>query len=366
MYQEIKKLNWPFTAILGMVMRPGSLVDFTLSSKENAIKMAEYLRKSDIVRDVVAHAESVTEVRIDFIPPRFPTDLISEYLTSRHGEILQAPVRISDRYNIQTGTRVFKMQRKSLETSPIPSFLYYRKYKFRVRYSRQPTTCGYCAEEGHLERECPEKFNMIKLQKKTKLNKRQAPDENPEKEEQNDKPTHEEARNAFEREEQQPIVSDPSKPGDNTITNDNTDKRPKRNYSDTNSSCERESRRHKADHDDLTHLCSLFDPELVLPSSDETGSDTLEFDVQACCRDLIKKCKGDYFACACESRFFECKCGWKPIPSKKGVFSCQGCTKIIANCNNCDEFVFLKKKQPLKCYNCNYAFQTEINSPTEY
>ena len=225
-YQEIKKLNWPFTTILGMVLRPGNLVDFTLKSKENAIKTAEHLRKSDIVRDVVAHADSVTEVRIDFIPPRFPTDPISQYLTSRHGEILQTPVRISDRYNIQTGTRVFKMQRKSLETSPIPSFLYFGKYKFRVRYSGQPTTCGYCAEEGHIERECPHKANMIKLKKKTKLNKRQAPEENLEKEEENDKPTHEEARIAFEREEQQPTASDSSKPGDVTITNNSIDKTP--------------------------------------------------------------------------------------------------------------------------------------------
>ena len=265
-YKEIKKLNWPFTTILGMVMRPGNLVDFTLKSTENAIKMAECLRKSDFVRDVVAHADSVTEVRIDFIPPRFPTDPISEYLTSRHGEILQTLVRISNRYNIHNGTRVFKMQRKSLETNPIPSFLYFAKYKFRVRYSGQPTTCGYCAEEGHIERECPHKANMIKLKKKTKLNKRQAPEENHEKEEENEKPTLEEARNAFERKEQQPTVSDSSKPGDVTITNNITDKRPKRNYLDSNSSCERESRRHKGDHDNLMPLSSLFDPEIDLSS----------------------------------------------------------------------------------------------------
>ena len=39
-YKEIKKLNSPFTTILEMVIRPGSLVDFTLKTKENAIKMA--------------------------------------------------------------------------------------------------------------------------------------------------------------------------------------------------------------------------------------------------------------------------------------------------------------------------------------
>ena len=115
-------------------MRPGSLVDFTLRTKENEIKMVECFRKSHIVRNVVAHADSVTEVKIDIIPPRFPSDPISEYLSRKHRKILQTPVRISNRFNIQTGTRVFKWERKSVETNPIPSFLYLGKYKFRVRY----------------------------------------------------------------------------------------------------------------------------------------------------------------------------------------------------------------------------------------
>ena len=88
-------------------MRPGNLVDFTLKTKENVVKMAESLRKSEIIRDVVTHADYVSEVRIDFIPPRFPSKPIVEYLTSKHGEVLHSPIRISDRCNIQTGTRVF-------------------------------------------------------------------------------------------------------------------------------------------------------------------------------------------------------------------------------------------------------------------
>ena len=138
------------------------MVDFTLKTKENAIKMAESLRKSEIIRDVVTHADSVSEVKIDFIPPRFLSKPIVEYLTSKHGEVLHAPIRISDRCNIQTGTRVFKMEKKSLETNPTPSFIFFGKYKFRVRYAGQPMTGGYCTEEDHhIERECKRKTNMI-------------------------------------------------------------------------------------------------------------------------------------------------------------------------------------------------------------
>ena len=184
---------------------------------------------------------------------------------------------------------------------------------------------------------------MIKLKKKMKLNKRQAPEKNQEGEEENQRPTYEQARDAFERENQLSTETNLSKSEDVTINNHSNDKRPKRNYSESNSSCERESHRHKGDHKNITHITSLFDPEIGSSSSDETGSDTLDFDVEACCRGLIRKCKGDYFACACELRFFKCKCGWKPVPSKKGVYSCKGCTKLIANCNYCDEFVFKKR-----------------------
>ena len=32
-YKEVQKANWPFTKIVGMVLRPGGLVDFTLKLK---------------------------------------------------------------------------------------------------------------------------------------------------------------------------------------------------------------------------------------------------------------------------------------------------------------------------------------------
>ena len=107
----------------------------------------------------------MVEVRIDFIPPGFPTEPISEYLTNNHGEILTTPFRITDRFNIQPGTRVFKMERKNLDNNPKPSYLYFGQYKFRVRYQGQNTTCGYCAEKDHIERNCPKKANMKILAK---------------------------------------------------------------------------------------------------------------------------------------------------------------------------------------------------------
>ena len=137
-----------------------------------ALSFAKALNELDLIRSTTAHADTVVEVRVDFIPPGFPTDPIKTYLEQNHGELLGTPIRISDRFNIQTGTRVFILERKKLEENPIPSYLYFGKYKFRIRYQGQKTTCGYCAEDDHVERDCQKKANLRVLAKNSRLQRR--------------------------------------------------------------------------------------------------------------------------------------------------------------------------------------------------
>ena len=66
------------------------------------------------------------------------------------------------------------MDRKKLEQNPITNYLYFGKYKFRTRYQGQYTTCRYCAETDHIERECPKKANMKILVKKVEMQRRLA------------------------------------------------------------------------------------------------------------------------------------------------------------------------------------------------
>ena len=105
-----------------MVLRPGGLVGFTLKSKESAVNFAQQLKHLDSIKSAPAYADSVVEVRKDFIPPGFPSDPISSYLHQNHGKTIGTPIRITDRFNIQTATRVFKMTREDLEENPIASF----------------------------------------------------------------------------------------------------------------------------------------------------------------------------------------------------------------------------------------------------
>ena len=110
-YRQIEKTKWLLSRSVGMVLRPGGLVDFTLQSKESAVNFAQTLKLLDSVKSATAYADSVVEVRIDFIPPEFPSEPISSYLQQNHGEIIGTPIRIADRFHIQTGTGVFKMTR---------------------------------------------------------------------------------------------------------------------------------------------------------------------------------------------------------------------------------------------------------------
>ena len=151
-YKEIEKTKRSLSRVVGMVLRPGDLVDFTLRSKESPVNFAQQLKNLDSIKSATAYADIVVEVRIDFIPPGFPSDPISSYLHQNHGEIIGTSIRITDRFNIQTRTRVFKMTKEDLEENPIISFFFiFGKYKFRVRYTGQKTTCGYCTEQDHLE-----------------------------------------------------------------------------------------------------------------------------------------------------------------------------------------------------------------------
>ena len=66
------------------------------------------------------------------------------------------------------------MDGEIFEKNFIPSYLYFGKYKSRTRYKGQHTTCGYCAESYHMEKDCPRKTNMKTLVKQVELQRRLA------------------------------------------------------------------------------------------------------------------------------------------------------------------------------------------------
>ena len=282
-----------------MVLRPGGLVDFTLKSKNLALKFPKTLNELESVKTTTAHADTVVEVRIDFIPPGFPSEPILEYLTHNHGEILETPIRISDRYNIQTGTRVFKMDREKLEQNPIPSYLYFGKYKFRTRYQGQHTTCGYCAETDHIVRECPKKANMKTLVKKVKMQRRLATTPNESGSEIEGEPSlaYEEAAKSFERKDTRNQKEQSQTTARQKEQKKEDSKRPLFDSSNTPPSTQPQK---KTDIVIDKELSELFEFDQEINSNSSTEDHDWKSLTDPCCYELIQKCTGRYFVCACE------------------------------------------------------------------
>ena len=316
-YKELEKVKWPLLSIVGMVLRPGGLVDFTLKSKNLAFKFAKSLSNLESVQNAT----------------------VSIYI-------------ISDRFNIQTETRVFKMERKNLETNPIPSNLYFGQYKFRVRYQGQSTTCGYCTEGNHVERNCPKKANMKIMAKNSKLQKRQASRNEKEKKE----PTKQEVAKSFERDSQE------KKKRENQDEKAEANKRP---LSDSSSSPPNQPQRSKNLATEK-EIISLFDLDPEISSDSSTEFDEIKPYANPCCYELIQKCTGRHFACACEQQYFKCKCGWKNIGKEKGAYQCEQCKDIVANCVSCGSLQIKKKGKLFNCENCHCQLTKELHRSSTF
>ena len=268
-----------------MVLRPGGLVDFTLKSKDLALKFAKTLNELESVKTAAALADTVVEVRIDFIPPGFPSEPILEYLIHNHSEILETPIRISDRYNIQSGTRVFKMDREKLEQNLIPSYLYFGKYKFRTRYQGQHTTCGYCAETDHIERECPKKANMKILVKKVKMQRRVATTSNESESEIEREPslTYEEAAKSFEGKD----TRNQKEQSQATAKEDQKKKPSKRPLSESSNTPPLTQPQKKTNSVIDKELSELFEFDQEINSNSSTEDHDLKSLTDPCCYELI-------------------------------------------------------------------------------
>ena len=137
-------------------------------------------------------------------------------------------------------------------------------------------------------------------------------------------------------------------------TKQETSKRP---FSDSSSSPSNQPQKRKTTITE-DEIRSLFDPEISTDSS--TEFEEIRPYADPCCYELIQKCTGHYFACACEKQYYKCKCGWKTIGQEKGVYKCEQCKDIVANCVGCGSFQVKKKGKLFNCENCQCQLTKEL------
>ena len=247
------------------------------------------------------------------------------------------------------------MKRKTLETNPIPSYLYFGQYKFGVRYQGQSTTCGYCAEGDHVERNCPKKANMKIMVKNSKLQKRQAPRNENEKKNLRMKKWSSRLKEILKKRKREKIKTRKQKPTE-------ANKRP---LSDSSSSPPNQPQRRK---NSVTEkeIISLFDLDPEISTDSSTEFDEIKPYANPCCYELIQKCTGRHFACACEQQYLKCKFGWKNIGKEKGAYQCKQCKDIVANCVSCGSFQIKKKGKLFNCENCHCQLTKELHRSSTF
>ena len=83
----LQKIQFAPNNFKEIVTRPGQLVDFTSKDRNAALKFANMLEENSKVKDVLAHADSMRDVRVSYVPPNFPEQPILDYITLNHGQI---------------------------------------------------------------------------------------------------------------------------------------------------------------------------------------------------------------------------------------------------------------------------------------
>ena len=206
--------------------------------------------------------------------------------------------------------------------------------------------CGYCAEDDHVERDCQKKANLRVLAKTSRLQRRMVKspteaDNLPTRRE--PAPTQEEAAKSFERQSKtsEKKTNNNSKKEDLSKKQEKEDN--KRPLSSSSSSSVSNSSKRKTGTDEQK-FASLFDctPEDNPDSSLEFAD--FKLFAENCCHELIQKCTGKHFVCACEKQYYWCKCGWKLLGRKTSAYRCDECGEIVANCVGCGSFQVKKRE----------------------
>ncbi|XP_076807489.1 uncharacterized protein LOC143450717 [Clavelina lepadiformis] len=154
-YKMLKESMISFDYIEGIIQRPGNMVNITLDRKNNAIRLADILRKRPEVNYAIAHGDDRIDLTIRWVPIRYPQRHLDEILKQFE---IQGPARLGvDNYGIRDGRRIYKVNKKTMERHQLPSYLYLGKIRCAVSYNGQIQTCSYCTEQGHKFKECPKR-----------------------------------------------------------------------------------------------------------------------------------------------------------------------------------------------------------------
>ena len=209
---------------------------------------------------------------------------------------------------------------------------------------------------------------MITLVRNSKMERRLAKQTNNDAEVElnSTPPTQQEATQSYEDKKQQTNENEKKTPNENrkptTQTKRDSGKRPLSDSSDSPTMKHRNERKSSKGERDSNG----WDPEISSGTSNDDELAEFQLFADSCCHELIQKCTGQHFACACQKQFYRCKCGWKLLGLEKGVYKCDTCDAIVANCVGFGSFQVKKKGKLFQCESCQYQLTKELHHSTNF
>ncbi|CAK8694535.1 unnamed protein product [Clavelina lepadiformis] len=98
-YRLLKEIKIPIEYIEGIIQKPGNMVNITVDRKNNAIRLADLLRKRPEVKYAIAHGDERIDLTIRWVPIDYPQRHLDEILEEFE---IQGPAQLGvDKYGIK-------------------------------------------------------------------------------------------------------------------------------------------------------------------------------------------------------------------------------------------------------------------------
>ncbi|CAK8684224.1 unnamed protein product, partial [Clavelina lepadiformis] len=340
-YRLLKGIKIPIEYIEGIIQKPGKMVNITVDRKNNAIRLADLLRKMPEVKSAIAHGDERIDLTIRWVPIDYPQRHLDEILEEFE---IQGPAQLGvDKYGIKDGRRVYKVNKKTMERHQLPSYLYLGK----IRCANRDTNLKNAPKRSQADTNNPvgQDLPMTTAQNLESDEEEPSPSPSENHKEVSAHAETDEQRRAKERsgwrERRSRAKMEPQSEESPEL---DSDERPSERE-------ESESRGNKRKN-----------------ISGDSNEDKEKTEVR---REGNGNCKYDFSDWAFgSSGLIGCRCG-KVLPVKRSKDSrnslpdfdhpiyCAGCTAVFARCN-CTKFSILRlndRLKPFQCGTCEYTYE---------
>jgi hypothetical protein len=102
-----------------------------------------------------------TFVYVHYLPSELSTDFVAKEM-AKYGKVINIKRQLHEGTKIENGSRIVNME----ITMAVPSFAKIGIYNAKLWHRGQVPTCGFCHMPGHINRNCPERKQVVRIEDK--------------------------------------------------------------------------------------------------------------------------------------------------------------------------------------------------------